>query len=108
MKWFTLALLISTSAAWGNETDRLLGARTTTEQANLLALTVQSSGDPCNTPSRPFRMGIDRQGTAIWSVACSNGKSYAVSISSNASGSTKVLDCAALKAIVKVDCFKKI
>lgn len=46
------------------------------------------------------------KGNAYWSVACKNGKSYAVQIAPNKKGSAVVVDCKALEGTGK-ECFKK-
>jgi hypothetical protein len=56
---------------------------------------------------KAFYMGSSASDEALWSVRCSNGESYAVMISPDASGSTRVLSCATLKAMNAGECFKK-
>jgi len=56
-----------------------------------------------------FFMGMDpKDNSAFWSVRCTNGKSYEISIEANATGSTKVVDCALMAAVAKINCFKKL
>ena len=64
--------------------------------------------DPCGSVMRTFFQGQASDGTANWSVGCSNGRSYAVSLFNDSQGSTKVLDCRLLKAVAQIDCFKKL
>jgi hypothetical protein len=49
-----------------------------------------------------------KDNSAFWSVQCSNGKSYQVSILANATGSTRVMDCKLVKAVANVSCFQKL
>jgi hypothetical protein len=84
--------------------DRLMHADLAT-RATALGLMVVSSGDSCKGRDT-FFMGMNSQDNgAFWSVHCTNGKSYAVNISANSTGSTTVLDCAGLKAVADTDCF---
>jgi len=100
----------STSAAntavqsTGNVThDRLLGLGASA-QALLLG---QIVGEGC-IGEYPFYMGMDKEANAYWSVRCTDGKSYQVQIQPNATGSTRVMDCALLKAVTKLSCFVKL
>jgi len=67
----------------------------------------QVAGEGC-AGKTAFFMGMLPDNRASWSVLCTNGKSYNVSISPDAGGSTKVLECSVLKTIGRVDCFKKL
>jgi hypothetical protein len=55
-----------------------------------------------------FYMGMDPKLNAYWSVRCANGKKYQVRISSDAGGSTTIMDCNLLKAVGKISCFEKL
>ena len=58
---------------------------------------------------KPARdQGMDKTGAAIWNVACSNKSSYVIMVYNDAQGSTKILDCAVLKAVGGGECFKKL
>jgi hypothetical protein len=61
------------------------------------------------TAARTFYAGLAPDKTAIWDIECSDGKSYSISISPNATGSTRVLDCDLLNALTgPSSCFKKL
>lgn len=73
----------------------------------MLGQIVTSSGEKC-VGSEAFFMGMYKnEHSAFWSVRCTNGASYAVSIEANATGSTKVLDCRLLRSVAGVSCFTK-
>jgi hypothetical protein len=57
--------------------------------------------------TRAFYMGMAKDRSAYWSVACRDGKSYQVEIKADATGSTSVMDCSLLKAVAKVNCFQR-
>jgi hypothetical protein len=89
----------------GNPAHDALMAQSAAARAIMLAATVRSSGDSC-TGTRAFFQGLSSTREAIWNVACSNGKAYGITVQPDPTGSTKVLDCAVLKALGS-DCFKK-
>ena len=57
--------------------------------------------------TRSFFQGFDKSGAASWNVACANGKTLSILINNDARGSSRILDCAVLKALANVECFKK-
>ena len=63
-------------------------------------------GDGCIVTKAPFYMGSDASGSAVWSASCVDGRSFAVMMSPDAVGSTKVLDCNVLAAVAG-PCFQK-
>jgi hypothetical protein len=67
-----------------------------------------AAGDGCRGTDS-FFMGMNsKDNSAYWSVRCTNGKSYQVSIDANATGSTSVMDCDLLKTVAKISCFAKL
>src|SRR4051812_2568903 len=87
--------------ARANEGQDLMMKLSPEKQAYALAHFVRSAGDSCPSGTRAFYQGMVKsgygKGMAHWNVACSNGKSYVVSLDPD--GSTKVLDCGVLKAV---------
>jgi len=76
---------------------------TEAEQARYLGVAVE---DNC-VGDRAFYMGWNHADqSAYWSVRCTDGHEYAVSIESDSVGSTQVLDCSMLKVVAKVNCFQ--
>jgi hypothetical protein len=45
---------------------------------------------------------------AFWSIRCRDGKTYAVEINPDSTGSTNVLECSVLKTIAGIACFKSL
>lgn len=83
--------------------DRLL-ALPEHQQAEFLGMAAQEG---C-VGARAFYMGMySKDDSAFWSVGCTDGRNYAIKISSDASGSTKVLECSMLKLVANVNCFEK-
>lgn len=68
---------------------------------------LKKSGEDCDSVTRNFFQGFDKYKNAFWNVACSNKKSYVIMINNDAVGSTKIMNCAVLKAINAGECFKK-
>ncbi len=87
----------------GNPSHDQLLAFSASERAEALGKAVD---DEC-VGKDSFFMGIGKDLCAYWSVRCSNGKNYLVTIEADAKGSTKTLDCGFLKVIAKTQCFKK-
>jgi hypothetical protein len=95
-------------AGTGNAAHDMLSKLDVGARASALGGIVASSGDRCRGKDA-FFMGSDpKDNEAYWSVRCTNGKSYEVAIKANATGSTSIMDCAALKAVADVDCFVKL
>ncbi len=85
----------------GNIAHDHLMAMSEAEQASILV------PDDC-VGDRAFYMGMDkRDHSAQWSVGCTNGKSYGVMIHADAKGSSRIIDCSALK-LIHIDCFAKL
>ena len=84
----------------------LLAAPETKRQtafSNLLT----ASGEKCPSVTKTFYQGSDKKENAFWNVQCSNGKAFVVQLFNDSKGSTKILDCAILKAINAGTCFTK-
>ncbi len=94
------------AAGSGNSTNDRLLALPQDQQAQALAGSFRRG---CVGVSA-FFMGMTAtgkaKGNAYWSVACKNGKSYAVQIAPNKKGTAVVVDCKALEGTGK-ECFKK-
>jgi len=77
-------------------------------QAVVLAEAVRSTGDQCDG-QRAFFMGLSPgDNEALWSIQCSGGKAYEVSLAADSVGSSKVLDCETLRTLANVNCFEKL
>ncbi len=87
----------------GNIThDRLMGL-SAAGQAVVLG---EAVGEGC-VGDRAFYMGMHKQ-ESMWSVGCTNGRSYMVKLAADALGSSEVLECSTLRAIAHVNCFVKL
>ena len=88
---------------WGNLANERLATSSAPKRGEALQAVITSAGEPCTSVKRTFFNGSASDGSAFWSVACSNSRSHMISIAADAGGSTKVLDC----QIAGGDCFKK-
>lgn len=90
----------------GNVAHDRLSALPPSQQAAMLGRVV---GEGCQGRDA-FFMGLNTlapgKSQVFWSVRCTNGKGYQVSIEPDSNGSTRVLECSVLKAFAKVECFK--
>jgi hypothetical protein len=62
--------------------------------------------EPCRV-TRSFFQGFDKSGAASWNVACANGKALSILVNNDARGSTRILECSVLKAVARIECFKR-
>jgi hypothetical protein len=81
-----------------------LAALSEKERNDRLTYAVQDEG--CRV-TRSFFQGFDKAGNAFWNVACANRKTLVIMIKNDAQGSTRVLECAFMKAMGGTECFKK-
>ncbi len=109
--WFVFGLVAVTSAiampamaSSGNKAHDMLTALPAGQRAAALGYVV---GEGCRGKTA-FFMGMEEDKSALWSVACVNGKSYAVMLDPDARGTTIVLECNVLRIIAGTDCFKKL
>lgn len=89
----------------GNPSHDALLSRGPAQRTAALSQMVKKSGQAC-TGTRNYFQRLDAPSRdATWNVACNNGKAYAVTLTSKAGSSAKVVDCATLK--LANECFKK-
>jgi hypothetical protein len=69
-----------------------------------LALSATLRGESCGSVVRNFFQGKGPYDEAFWNARCANGRS----IAADASGSTRVMDCALMYRLTKLKCFKKL
>ena len=72
------------------------------QQASMLGKVV---GEGC-TGKKAFYMGA-LQDESFWSLKCTNGENYLISIEGDQMGSSKVMNCATYEAITGLRCFQK-
>ena len=96
------APVVNTPSTGNIAHDRLMGL-SAAGQALILGRAVAEGcvGD------RAFYMGMYKK-EALWSVGCTNGKSYEVKLAADAMGSAEALDCSVFKAITHLNCFVKL
>jgi hypothetical protein len=100
------ALLGFSQPVPANQAHDMLLSMPESKRNEALSAFMAKSGESCNV-TRSFFQGKDKQDFAFWNVGCASGKSFAIMIYANPTGSTKILDCKTLKAVAKTDCFKK-
>lgn len=96
----------STPPSSGNPAHDLLLAKSEVDRGGALAEVVRSAKHHCRSASRTFFQGSASNGDAFWDVQCDRGEAFAVSISSDPAGSTRVLPCSVLTREVGVQCFE--
>lgn len=102
-----LVLLCLPEVSWANPAHDQVQKMSSTERNTFFTKFLRGSGESCDQVTRNFLQGVVKSGTAVWHVACRNGKAYAINIYNDAQGSTKILDCQILKAVKAGECFKK-
>jgi hypothetical protein len=80
--------------ARNSENDFLL-TQTPAEQASFLGV---ASGKGCRG-TEAFFMGLDTHKTGFWSVRCTDGRSFMITISSQGASSRVVMECRVLEAM---------
>lgn len=86
--------------AWAGIPDQINGINEENRRV-LFGKLLASEG--CGEVKRTFFQGLDRRGAGYWSVQCKS-KAYQLMVEDNASGSSKVVNCEALK-LMGTRCF---
>jgi len=111
LKAVVLGLVFSVAipkVVFANKANDILQSQSEKTRQATLTTFLKTSGEACDTVTRSFFQGIDKStGAAFWNVACKDTHSYAIMVNNDATGSTKVLSCAMLKAVNASECFKK-
>ncbi|MDR3448228.1 MAG: hypothetical protein P4M15_00490 [Alphaproteobacteria bacterium] len=99
------ALLDAGTSYADNKANNVMLKFSSSEQAIYLGKAAGCIG------KKAFYMGIgtkdEAKDEAFWSLKCTNGSSYMVSIKPDAMGSTQILECALLEYMHGGKCFKK-
>lgn len=108
MKIAVLAVGVTLFAVqtFANPVHDQIAALSEPQRAVLFSKLLSDEDAACATVSRTFYRGSDDVGNAYWSAQCRSNKAFQVQISPNASGSTRVLDCAVAK-MLGTNCFGK-
>ncbi len=99
-----LCVFVMGSIAYANNASNMLSIYSKSKRAEVLTGVVNSAGFSCGRVTVSFYKGVDKDDGAYWDVACTNGISYTVQITSDSS--TKVISCALMNQI-GVTCFKE-
>jgi hypothetical protein len=91
----------------GNVEHDRLSELSDSERNTFLTAFLYKSGENCDAVVRNFFQGTGETGDASWNIECRNKKAYSVMIYNDSVGSTKILDCAVLKALNAGECFQK-
>lgn len=102
-----LCAVFCTTMAIANPANDRLKAMPPEKRAGALALFLQQSGEKCPSVSRTFYQGSGKNGDAFWDATCAGGKSWAIQVKNDSVGSTRILDCAVMKALHAGTCFSK-
>lgn len=106
-KIIAMTLASISVVALANPAQDLLLAMNESSRQKAMSGLLSASGEKCPVSSRTFYQGSDNRGNAFWNVACSGGHAFVVQVMNDSKGSTKILDCAILKAMNAGTCFTK-
>lgn len=107
-RYFALSLALTTAApVFANPAHKMLSAMSEQERARAMTGFLRKSGESCDSATRTFYQGSEKNGNAHWAVACKNGRSYLIQVMNDSTGSTRILDCKVLKVVAGSECFKK-
>jgi hypothetical protein len=100
-----VALLGVPLLASGNDAHNILMGMSDANRKTAFAGLLNASNESCGQVTQTFFHVIDGTGAAQWAVRCSNKRAYLISVANDKGGSTRILDCATLKLMTKMDCF---
>ncbi len=103
----TFVVFSVSNLAVANKAHNMIEKMSDKDRNNTFTTFLKNSGEDCGAVTRNFFQGFDKGRNAYWNVACSNKKSYLISINNDSVGSTKIMSCALLKAVNAGECFKK-
>ena len=101
------AATVWTGPALANRANDMLTGKSDAARNRFFARFLDASGASCGRVGRNFFQGQDRAGDAFWNVACANGKSYAIMLINDNSGSTRIMPCDRLNRLHSSRCFEK-
>ena len=105
-------IFVVASSSWpyvvsANVAHDQLASMSNQQRQKVLASFLANSGERCASVTKTFYQGSDKKGNAYWNAACSGGDAFVIQINSDATGSTRILSCKALKAVNGGTCFTK-
>src|SRR5262245_1574829 len=103
-----LLALVGANSAQANEAHKLLMDMSEGKRAHALSALLEKSGEKCPGAKRTFYQGSDKKGNAFWNVECAGGGgSWVIQINNDRNGSTRIVECAVMKALKGPACFTK-
>lgn len=96
-------VLVPADAQPRNPTHEAMAKLSASDRNERLSVVLRDEG--CRV-TRSFFQGFDKSGGATWNVACAKGPALSILIKNDTKGSTRVVECATLKAF-RVECFKR-
>ena len=79
------------------------------QRASILKNIIVSSGADCREVTESFLQGtVKSTGSVLWNVRCFGGRTWAIFVDNDATGSTKVMDCIDVRRIAHAECFVRI
>lgn len=101
-----VAGLLIAGGAHANEANRIWLGMSDAQRADTMTKFMARSGERC-TVTKTFYQGSTPNGDAIWSIACKGGPDWSLVIYNDRNGSTKIMECRALKALGAGQCWKR-
>jgi TM2 domain-containing membrane protein YozV len=82
-----------------------LNRLTDAERQSFLRTIIVGTDFTCPRVTRVFHQATDSTGDEYWDATCSNAESYMVQVKHDATGSTRVMNCATVKLVGMTPCF---
>ena len=89
-----------------NPGHQLLSAMSVEERNQSFGQLLNTSGEPCPRVSVSQLQGVSDEKEAFWSVACTDGGRWMISILPDEAGTARILHCGMLKLVAGSECFK--
>jgi hypothetical protein len=101
-----LAIVAGTAQAAKNPSQARILKLSGADRAKLFTTFLADRREPCpGGVIRTFLQGMDQKKNAYWDVACQNNMMYSISVSADAAGTTKVMECRVQQKLSGVPCF---
>jgi len=94
------------SVVFANQAHNKINALSESQRSAIFSKMLVGEDAACSAVSKTFYRGSDKADSAYWSAQCRSNKAYQIQVMPNATGSTKLLDCAVAKKL-GIDCFSK-
>src|SRR4030095_1981473 len=108
-----VCLVLLPGLALSNPTHQRLMGMSSAKRNQVWTILFRDGGEKCGTVTESFYqgsyngtdLGRSYNGAAFWSIRCSSGPDYQMTILNDAAGSTRIMECAVAK-LVGNECFK--